>query len=184
MNPPPEVPTSRPTSIGRQRTVRQRFFSGWRCGAAAASATASTVCLFNIIITIWVWKTLGYRVEGDIGTLYEGSCQKTKSADRWVHLAINTLSTILLASSNYCMQILSSPNRDELVNAHAKRYWLHIGVPSIRNLLRIGRDRSSLWLFAIPELCTAPPTVGSSIKGPQRWVLKRVEPALLTLLQV
>jgi hypothetical protein len=43
------------------------------------------------------------------------------------------------------MQVLSAPNREELVQAHAKRYWLHIGVPSLRNLRYIGKDRSIIW---------------------------------------
>ncbi|ORX96965.1 hypothetical protein BCR34DRAFT_173944 [Clohesyomyces aquaticus] len=55
----------------------------------------------------------------------------------------------MIGASNYCMQILSTQNREELVKAHSKRYWLHIGVPSIRNLFRIRRDRSILWLILV-----------------------------------
>jgi hypothetical protein len=43
------------------------------------------------------------------------------------------------------MQILGAPNRAEIDTAHAHRHWLHIGAPSLHNLMRIGRDRALLW---------------------------------------
>ncbi|KAH7062665.1 hypothetical protein B0J12DRAFT_564431 [Macrophomina phaseolina] len=45
------------------------------------------------------------------------------------------------------MQVLSSPTRNELVRAHNKKIWLHIGVPNTRNLWHIGKDRAVLWIL-------------------------------------
>ena len=74
-----------------------------------------------------------------------GSCDKTKKITLWVDLAINILSTILLSASNNCTQLLSAPTREDIDKAHAKRRWLDIGVPSVRNLSLIPRWRVILW---------------------------------------
>ncbi|KAF2846689.1 hypothetical protein T440DRAFT_405013 [Plenodomus tracheiphilus IPT5] len=46
------------------------------------------------------------------------------------------------------MQVVSAPTRAELVRAHSRRVWLHIGVPSLRNLRYISRARALVW-FAL-----------------------------------
>ncbi|OAL51545.1 hypothetical protein IQ07DRAFT_384245 [Pyrenochaeta sp. DS3sAY3a] len=68
---------------------------------------------------------------------------------RWstaAHLLINVFSTMLLGASNYTMQVMSSPTRDDIDNAHTKRKWLDIGVLSIRNLRNIPRTRTMVWV--------------------------------------
>ena len=88
----------------------------------------------------------GYRMESGIGTLYEGSCDKSKAIGLWLHLGINALSTLLLSASNYTQQCLAAPTRSEIDAAHARRRWMDIGVPSVRNLFRIKLERTCLWI--------------------------------------
>lgn len=77
----------------------------------------------------------------------------TKRLDLWLHLGINLLSTILLGASNYTMQCLSAPTRDEINKAHQQRIYLDIGVPSVRNLGRISQRRRRLWwLLALSSI--------------------------------
>lgn len=77
----------------------------------------------------------------------------TKKLDLWLHLGINLLSTLLLGASNYTMQCLSAPTRDEINKAHRQRIFLDIGLPSVRNLRRISRRRMTLWwLLAISSV--------------------------------
>jgi hypothetical protein len=45
------------------------------------------------------------------------------------------------------MQVPSAPSRAELDRAHAQRYWLHIGVPNLRNLGRIATKRGLTWVL-------------------------------------
>ena len=52
----------------------------------------------------------------------------------------------VLSGSNYTQQCLAAPTRGEIDAAHAKRQWMDIGVPSVRNLLRIKRERTLLWI--------------------------------------
>jgi len=107
------------------------------------AATAGTVLSINSMLTLWA--SIRYGNAGGLATIQEGSCQKTKTLSLWLHLAINVLSTILLSASNYCMQCLSSPTREEVDKAHRKRVWLDIGVPSVRNLHQISWYRIALW---------------------------------------
>lgn len=80
-----------------------------------------------------------------IGTLDDGDAEPMKKLGLTYHVLINILSTALLTSSNYCMQILSAPSREELDVAHAQKTWLDIGIISFRNLAYIDRRRMIFW---------------------------------------
>ena len=62
------------------------------------------------------------------------------------HFIINALGTIILAGTNYCMQCLSAPTRNDVDKAHAKGLWLNIGILSLRNLRRISRKKLVVWI--------------------------------------
>lgn len=52
-----------------------------------------------------------------------------------------------MGASNYNMQCLNSPNREEVDAAHTKGEWLDIGVLSLRNYMYMGRRKVWLWLL-------------------------------------
>lgn len=107
------------------------------------AATAGTVLLINSVLTLWA--STRFHTSGGLATIQEGSCHETKNLSLWLHLGINVLSTVLLSASNYSMQCLSSPTREEVDKAHRKKVWLDIGVPSVRNLHQISWYRIALW---------------------------------------
>ena len=121
-------------------------------GVIICASTAAIVLIVNIGLTIWASAKNG--LSNGFATIQNGSCQKTRHLSLWLHLAINVLSTILLAASNYCMQCLSSPTREEVDRAHSRHIWLDIGVPGVRNLRNIARNRVILWwllaVFGVP----------------------------------
>jgi hypothetical protein len=108
---------------------------------------ATSVFLLNLTLTLWVLRNGSYEIQGGIGMLLQGSCARVRRLNVWVHLLVNVLSTLLLCASNYCMQILNAPSRSEIDQAHSRRQWLQIGVPSLHNLKRIGRDRRFPWML-------------------------------------
>lgn len=57
---------------------------------------------------------------------------------------INLLSTVLLTSSNYAMQILCAPTREEIDHAHRDGKLLEIGLTSICNLRHIDKKRTAV----------------------------------------
>lgn len=105
---------------------------------------AALVLVTNIALTAWAQARFG--THNGIGTIYLGSCAKAQKLDLWLHLLINVLSTLLLGASNFCMQLLVAPTRQEVNKAHEKSFWLDIGTPSVRNLRKIARPRSFTWL--------------------------------------
>ena len=75
-----------------------RYFQGWRMGVTICTITTGVVLVINLSVMIWV--AAGADFEGGLRTLQQGSCKETKNLNLWLHLAINTLSTLLLGASN------------------------------------------------------------------------------------
>lgn len=149
VNSTPPSPSISPPPSGSQRRFKLRkwfSFSGWRVGMSFCIAATAAVFVTNLGATIGLMTAHGTEGNG-VGTITEGQCSRMKNISLWLHLAINILGTVLLAASNYCMQILSAPTRAEVDKAHRKGKWLDIGVPSIRNLFEINKRRACLWLF-------------------------------------
>jgi len=121
--------------------VRQR---GWRFGLYAGFYTSLTVPISNIILVIVGCFSHGGIKDG-IGTLAVGDTKYIFRLGVAYHVLINIISTGLLVSSNYAMQILSAPTREELDAAHQQGKWLDIGLMSIHNLRHIHRRRVVLW---------------------------------------
>ena len=127
---------------------KSQHLHGWRMGITLCVATAVTVFMIKLSLTIWGLSRYSLR-DGGIGTIQEGSCKTARRLSLWLHLIINVLSTLLLGASNYTMQCLASPTREEVDRAHSQNRWLDIGVPSIRNLTRIPSHRKVLWWFLV-----------------------------------
>ncbi|CAG8277921.1 unnamed protein product [Penicillium salamii] len=66
-----------------------------------------------------------------------------------LHLLINLLSTVALAASSCCMQVLVAPIREQVDQCHAQGKWLDIGIPGVRNLTIVGPFRVGLWLILL-----------------------------------
>lgn len=66
--------------------------------------------------------------------LFQGKCSTSNSLDLFLQFTINIFSTCVLASSNFFMQIVSSPTRKEIDHAHRSLHSLEIGVSSFKNL--------------------------------------------------
>ena len=101
--------------------------------------------VFGLNVGWTSWASTTYKTSGGIGTLYIGDCSTVKTLNLWLHLAINILSTLLLGSSNYFMQLLVAPTRDEVDKAHRESTWLDIGTPSVRNLRWISKESVLTW---------------------------------------
>ena len=117
--------------------IVMRQCKGYHFGVLFCAMSCGFGFLINLSITIWAART--FPLSGGIGTLYEGTCSRTQSLSTWLDVGINALGTLLLGCSNYIMQCLSAPTREEIDIAHAQGTWLDIGILSIRNLRRISR---------------------------------------------
>jgi hypothetical protein len=145
LNSPPSYAQFRESDKWKSGTLpprenRKIFRRGWRSGAINCAFSATIVFLFNLTVTAWGTA----RKEGD-EVIFADDCHKVNKLNTWLHLLVNVLSTILLSASNYCMQCLSAPTRAEVDKAHFKGLWLDIGVPSMRNLRFISKQRVIVW---------------------------------------
>ncbi|KAK2055805.1 hypothetical protein LY76DRAFT_607434 [Colletotrichum caudatum] len=105
------------------------------------------VFVFVLNLSVLLWLLQNYPVDGrGIGTFAFGKCQDLNFVNGAAHAVLNVLSSLFLASGNYCMQILVAPSRAEIDKARERGRSLEVGVPSIRNLRYIGLDRMLLWL--------------------------------------
>lgn len=138
------------SSVDSDKTVLRSAQPRWRVAIRYCALAGCLVLLTNVIFLLVGESRAGFpSFSSNQGkrTLYDGNCDTTKKINIGVHLLINVLSTILLGASNYCMQCMSAPTREEAEQAHAKFRWVDIGVPSIRNLGKISGLRVALWLL-------------------------------------
>lgn len=127
------------------KTQNPNGFHGWRVGALASCILVGICLGLNVAATIYV--RVNYPPNSDdLGLMQESTCDQVRGVDSKLHYALNVVATILVGASNYNMQCLTAPTRDEVDQAHAKQRWLDIGVHSIRNLSFIGRAKVALWL--------------------------------------
>ena len=125
--------------------------SGWRLGSFMAASVAWTVFIINISIFLWMWSRS--PINGGNGVVFQGSCKTSNALDIFIHLLINIFSTCLLGASNYCMQCLNAPTRDEVDKAHSEKKWVDIGVPSFRNLSFMTKSKLLMWsLLALSSI--------------------------------
>ncbi|KAL4748226.1 hypothetical protein BDW72DRAFT_195998 [Aspergillus terricola var. indicus] len=125
----------------------------WIRGVHICTAVSSAVLVLNVILLI-IAAVRASRDHDDPGlptfeVIYDGSCSITKRWNTALHLLINILSTAILAASNYTMQTLVAPSREEVDEEHKKGRWLDIGTPSTRNLFVVGRYRVWLWVVLL-----------------------------------
>jgi hypothetical protein len=85
-------------SISGEPERRRHQLSGWKIGVILCAATAATVCMLNITLTIWA--VTNHELVGGISYLYTGSCSEVANMSLWIHLGINAMSTMLLSASN------------------------------------------------------------------------------------
>ncbi|PVI04891.1 hypothetical protein DM02DRAFT_725568 [Periconia macrospinosa] len=109
---------------------------------------SAAVFVLNICLTAYAFTQRRGDGRSFVDILQPGkgwTCDTVRLYNRWLHFAINALSTILLSASNYCSQLLVAPTRRDVDEAHSHKVWLDIGVQSIRNLRRVDSRRKGLW---------------------------------------
>ena len=124
-------------------------FSGWRKAGILNTVLiwVLSLALVGLLFTS-VWY-LGSGWPSFVGTslLFEGHCETASRVNVILHIFVNAISTLVLASSNFFMQVLSAPTRGDVDGAHAHARYLDVGVQSVRNLGYVGRWKTMFWLL-------------------------------------
>ncbi|KAI0013844.1 hypothetical protein F4779DRAFT_638995 [Xylariaceae sp. FL0662B] len=118
---------------------------GWRRAGAMNLALVSilgTLLLIILLISITHIDSPLQRAT----IFHEGICDDTAKINLALHLVINLVSSAVLASSNFFMQVLSAPSRKEIDEAHLYLRSLDIGLPSVKNIRFMSRFKLICWL--------------------------------------
>ncbi|KAK3329266.1 hypothetical protein B0H66DRAFT_17750 [Apodospora peruviana] len=134
---------------------------GWRTTARLLTGltTGLTVVLVALLIvskTVYGPVTSSKDDTNSIvtrSTVFTGNCNTASRTNLALHLLINAVSSAVLASSNFFMQVLAAPSRSQIDRAHANGRWLEIGVPSFRNIRFLSWPNLLCWgLFALSSV--------------------------------
>jgi hypothetical protein len=118
--------------------------NGWRKTGAIFFVLIWTLTLVLLILFLVSFSTVGSFTET---TLYVGSCTRSSRNVLILRLFINIVSTAVLTSSNFFLQLLTAPTRDDIDKAHRRARWLDVGIPSLRNLRFVSWFKLALWLL-------------------------------------
>lgn len=135
-----------------KRRFAWRMSTGWRLGTTVAAILTFTILVVNIILLglaksmTPVAVNVGYEPSDNIRPVKQGECNQIKGLGVGLHLIINIVSTLLLGASNYCMQTISAPTRQDIDDAHSRGLFMDVGIPSLRNLGMIKMRRLIVWL--------------------------------------
>ncbi|UZP43382.1 hypothetical protein NXS19_011198 [Fusarium pseudograminearum] len=130
----------------------KKLGTGWRVVATFNIIAVFLITLFGaILVIVGTQQPAGTSQKpGGISAqfiFFEGDCKTSKSINTWLHLLLNAFSTGVLASSNFFMQILSSPTRSEVDRAHKDNRALKIGVQSLRNVFWTSKIKFLCWIL-------------------------------------
>lgn len=128
----------------RRTYSRWQKLHTWHTWVLVCAAGAGLTFCFNIALAILASVS---GLKDGVGTIKKGDCRDIKKSELWLHLGINVLSTMLLGGSNYTMQCLTAPTREEINKGHRSRVSLDIGIPSLKNLMRTSKRKVILWGF-------------------------------------
>ncbi|KAI1383081.1 uncharacterized protein F4822DRAFT_422100 [Hypoxylon trugodes] len=121
---------------------------GWR-----RTGIFSIISTLSCGIVLLVWFVRAIQQEGSsvysTTTIFEGNCVKAKRFGLLIHAFLIIVSSLILASFRFFMQILSSPSRAEIDRAHSELRSLEIGVSSIKNLRYVSWIKTVAWVVLL-----------------------------------
>ncbi|KAI0550631.1 hypothetical protein F4679DRAFT_199840 [Xylaria curta] len=118
--------------------------TGWR-----RTGVIHVTCLliFGIILLILFIVSIARRGASfnQATVISRTDCSTATYLTLFLHLIISLLSTGIFASSNFFMQIATSPSRVDIDKAHSQLRSLDIGMPSVRNLEALSQGKRIAW---------------------------------------
>jgi hypothetical protein len=118
--------------------------NGWRKTGAIFFVLIWTLTLILLILFLVSFHAIGSFADT---TLFIGSCSQASRNVLILRLFINIVSTAVLTSSSFFLQILTAPTRADIDKAHRRGQWFDVGILSFRNLRFVSWFKISLWLL-------------------------------------
>ncbi|KAI1439689.1 hypothetical protein F5Y02DRAFT_405060 [Annulohypoxylon stygium] len=120
---------------------------GWR-RTGAINVLLALGCGVVLLVCLILSLKTGSPLNGTT-IIYSGYCKDTSNLNIVLHLLLNLLATGVLASSNFFMQVVASPSREEINIAHTSLLSLDIGILSTKNLRHISYFKGVSWVILV-----------------------------------
>lgn len=78
--------------------------NGWRKSAAINTILTATLAILLTLVTVTAYSVPSFSI------FFEGSCAHGTNINLGLHLLINIISTLIIASSNFFMQVFNAPS--------------------------------------------------------------------------
>lgn len=130
-----------------RRRVWKKSLVGWRGGVALNVLLGVLILLTGVACL--VYAAVKGMLSASESVIFSGSCATAERIDFGVHALVDVFAAVLLAGGNYVFQVLSSPTRGEVDAAHARKKWLDVGIPSVRNLAHVAKSRAVLTVVVL-----------------------------------
>lgn len=142
---------SQPSQYGTLHAIwqccRHYFNDGWRGQMIRVSLLSTLIWIIIIIIYIVLFAAFG-STNGS-GTLMTGTCHFVQRTNSGIHAVLNVFTSLMLSASNFAMESLCCPTREEIDTAHAHKKWFGIGGLRLRNFRFVGKARLILWILLV-----------------------------------
>ena len=133
-----------------QSASQTRPISSYRVFLVARIIAIAIIFFFNII---WLVRAkVQHGTTHGFGTVDRGACDTIENLNSRMHVVINVLSTVLLASTTTFMILAYSPTRSEIDTAHRKQQHLTVGSIGVRNLSHISGKRAAIYIILLLAL--------------------------------
>lgn len=119
---------------------------GWR-RTGIINVSLAFACGLSLVICLAISLSQPGSSLSKAHIIFDGSCSKSQNTNLMLHVLLNLISSLILASSNFFMQVLNSPSRQEIDQAHGWLRSLDIGIPSIKNLRHVSWFKRISWLI-------------------------------------
>ena len=121
-----------------------QVLTGWR-----KTGVIFLVLMWGLTLMLLVLLVISLRLNGSWSdtAIFVGNCPQSDRNVLLLRTGINVLATAILTSSNFFLQLLTAPIREDIDKAHDRSKWLEVGVNSLRNLRFITWPKLAIWLL-------------------------------------
>ncbi|KAI4719237.1 hypothetical protein E4T48_04552 [Aureobasidium sp. EXF-10727] len=128
---------------GRERLINHasatRRRPTWLIIVMINTTFASLLLIVYLAFLIWIYNNL--HIRHGVAEVFSGSCPRASQVAAFAYFATSGFAVLLFAAGSHAVQLLLSPTRNEVENAHARDRWVHIGVGGVRNIRWIPKRR-------------------------------------------
>lgn len=128
---------------GRERLIAHvsviRRQPTWRIIVLVNIIIVGLLLMTYLAFLIWIYDNI--HVRHGLATVFDGACSQASKTGAYAHFTTCAFAVLLFTAGSHGVQLLLSPTRDEVENAHSRNRWLHIGVGGLRNMRWISKRR-------------------------------------------